>query len=158
MIQDIARSPNSENLVDEKRLAEALIDALPKTMNSIRCHLRASRGPELTVPQFRVLIHLRDGQNTNKFLAEKLGVSVPAMSRMVAAMTDRKLISRTTSKHDRREVQLKLTPVGLDLVNETRQRTIENLSHKLVDLPESTRTQLFAACGILLAVFDCKNS
>ena len=147
----ITSSPSKTS--SDQSLAAELIEVLPQSMNAIRCYLRSSRGPELTVPQFRVLIHLREGKNTNKFLAEKLGVSVPAMSRMVSALTERGLIVRSVCRDDRRENHIKLTHAGLSLVDETRHRATEKLAKKIAELSEADKNVLKASCKAIHDLF-----
>jgi DNA-binding MarR family transcriptional regulator len=70
------------------------------------------------------LLALRSGQTSSQ-VARYLGVSKPAVSQIIDAMVRSKLVTRKTSKSDRREVNLTLTEKGKTLNNVIRhqQRT-----------------------------------
>ena len=97
-------------------LAKTFLEVLPKTMWLVRAEIRLaarrkSRGA-LSVPQIRVLAQLNRSPKTNGELAEILGVSVPAMSRLVDGLVRRRLVLRMTQRQDRRSATLSLSPAG----------------------------------------------
>ena len=91
-------------------LAAALMEVAPLVMREIRMRMRQHRGPELSVPQFRALGYLRRHPACSlTALAEHLGLSLPATSRMVEALVAAGLIVREPSASDRRYVTLRLS-------------------------------------------------
>src|SRR4051794_24791499 len=104
-------------------LAKAFLEIVPRTMWAVRAEVRQaarkrSRGA-LSVPQIRVLAQLArqpHGQGhgmTNGELAERLGVTVPSMSRLVDGLARKGLLTRDVEARDRRRVALKLSRSGL---------------------------------------------
>ncbi len=67
------------------------------------------------------LLGQRGGQ-TSTHVARFLGVSKPAVTQIVDAMVRNKLVARKTARHDRRGVDLSLTPKGKLLLKRVIQR------------------------------------
>lgn len=103
--------------------ARELLDVMPMVMQHLRQTMRGQSLPDLRVPELRCLTFLRQKPGSNLTdVAEYVGVSLPSMSKIVDAMTDRGLISRIPDSRDRRRVQLSLTDPGhaeLDMARET---------------------------------------
>lgn len=90
-----------------------MLAAMPALMGFVRGQMRRHRGRGLTVPQFRALIFVnRHPHATQAALAEHIGISEPAASRMVAKLVADKLLARHTHPDDRRAVVLGLTARG----------------------------------------------
>ncbi len=123
-------------------LADQFMSTIPRAMQSIRSEMRSKRLHDLSVPHFRILAKLWRAPANNKTLAEHLGVSVAAMSRMVDSLVNRGLIARSMGEEDRREVKLELTPVGRESFSEIRQKTRQNIALRLELLSEIERVQL----------------
>src|SRR5438045_3044666 len=94
------------------QISNQLLDTLPLVIRAIRSAMSAYEGSRFTVPQFRVLGYVSLQPCTSKQLAEWHGVSLPAMSRMVAYLTRRGLLRRRADTRDRRQVQLRLSAQG----------------------------------------------
>ena len=67
------------------------------------------------------LLAQRAGQTSSQ-VARYLGVSKPAVSQIIDAMVRSKLVTRKTSKNDRREVNLGLTDKGKNINKDVRQQ------------------------------------
>ena len=93
-------------------VSSSLLSALPPIIRAIRAALRDFENGSLTVSQFRVLGFVSLRPCTSKQLAEWQGVSLPAMSRMVSYLVQRRLLVRTLDTLDRRQVQLRLSTQG----------------------------------------------
>lgn len=52
-------------------------------------------------------------------LAEKAGVSLPAMTEIISKLEKRKLVKRHRDEKDRRRIYMELTEASLKLMNET---------------------------------------
>jgi long-chain acyl-CoA synthetase len=67
---------------------------------------------ELTLPQYRVLIHLCEGREAASGLADKLAVSRPSVTGVVDGLVARGLVRRDHESDDRRRVGHELTDAG----------------------------------------------
>ena len=74
---------------------------------------RALADVDLTMPQYRLLVFLSDGQVAASALADWLSVSRPAITTLVDGLVSRGLVSRTSVAGDRRRVDHALTPEGV---------------------------------------------
>jgi MarR family transcriptional regulator, organic hydroperoxide resistance regulator len=74
------------------------------------------RAASITLPMWRALAALRHGGSMRLGeLAEMTSIEMSTLSRTVAAMNRKSLLSRTRSSSDARAVQVTLTPEGLAL-------------------------------------------
>src|SRR6185436_1673733 len=103
------QSATNRRAADPHACSAALLDALPGVMWFVRRHMRSRRAAGLSVPQFRVLAHLyRSSNGTVSILAEKLGITLPSVSRLVTGLVGKGYIVRRHSPDDRREIVLSL--------------------------------------------------
>lgn len=95
------------------QVAALLLDTVPGVMKELRTEARRSNNGSLTLPQFRILAQLFcDSPTNNKNLAEAIGVSVAATSRMLDLLEKRGFVEKVPGKTDKREIQLRLTAKG----------------------------------------------
>lgn len=89
---------------------------------------------DLTLPQYRVLILLAEGNEAASALAEKLAVSRPSVTGVVDGLVARGLVGRITVPDDRRRVDHDLTDAGRRLLDraetEVEQRLGEIAAHR----------------------------
>ena len=89
---------------------------------------------DLTLPQYRVLILLAEGNEAASALAEKLAVSRPSVTGVVDGLVARGLVQRITVPDDRRRVDHDLTDLGRKLISvaeaEVQRRLREIASHR----------------------------
>jgi len=71
---------------------------------------------DLTLPQYRVVILLGEGQEAASALAEKLAVSRPSVTGVVDGLVARGLVERHHDRDDRRRVGHELTAEGRRLL------------------------------------------
>src|SRR5437763_10162015 len=98
--------------------AREVLDVVPLVMRVLRAEMRLQRGPELSVPHFRVLAFL--GNNEGACLsevAEYVGLRLPSMSTLVDGLVTRGLVSRVPAARDRRRLALCLTGPGRAALN-----------------------------------------
>jgi len=134
--------------------AREILDVVPLVMRVVRSEMRAHRGPELSVPHFRVLAFL--GRNENASLsevAEHVGLRLPSMSTLVDGLVTRGLVSRSPSLQDRRRVALSLTPVGRSTLTAARRATQTRLAKQLASLSPEQRATVTDAMEALRALF-----
>ncbi len=103
-------------------------------MKALRAEARDCRGT-LTIPQFRMLVNLTDGPLNNKSLAQLLGVSIAASSRMSEGLMKAGLIHKEAPlSGDKRSVSLSLTPEGMRRVDETKREVRVRFEERLCKL------------------------
>lgn len=138
---------------NDRLISSRLLDVLPPVIRAIRAAMIDRAGGRFTVPQFRVLGFVSLQPCTSKQLAEWQGVSLPAMSRMVACLVRRRLLTRTRDTHDRRQAQLRLSARGKQEFERLR-RTIEtSLAERIAVLPDAQKRSLKAGLATLGGLF-----
>ena len=123
-------------------------------MRFIRREMRSNRQLELTVPQFRSLVFLNlQPASSLSAMAEHLGLSLPATSRMVDLLVHRRLVQRRIQSKDRRTVALSLTRQGRDVFLAARNVTQSALAGRFEKLSAQDRTVIITAMSILQRTF-----
>ncbi len=137
-----------------KACAARVLDTVPPVMQFIRVEMRDHRTVSISVPQFRVLTFLerRPGGSLSD-VAERVGLSLPAMSRLIDGLLERGLLTRQESPVDRRRVDLRITDSGRDLVRTARQGALARLSEVLESLSARERAVVMEAMEILRPLF-----
>lgn len=136
-------------------LPAAALDAGLGLLRLIRSEIRDRRPGGLTMAQFRVL-HLahRDPDRSLADVAEDLGVSAPAVTKLVDILTERGLVARTAVKDDRRSFHLALTPAGLALLREARRALEARVAKRLDALPAAEAAALARGLAVLRSRLD----
>lgn len=113
--------------------------------------LRAERaGHDLTLTQMSALATLdRHGPLTPRELADHEKVQPPSMTRTLAALEERGLITRTPHESDGRQHLVSLTADARSLLREDRRRREAWLATKLAELTPEERETLRAAASLL---------
>jgi MarR family transcriptional regulator for hemolysin len=86
-------------------------------------------------------------------VAEHVGLSMPAMSRLIDGLVRRGLLARDSSESDRRKVTLRLTARGQDMIRAARKWTEQRLAAVLENLPKDHRYEIAAAMAVLKGAF-----
>ncbi len=102
--------------------------------------------------QFSVLCRLENAPLTPGELAEIERVAKPSMSRTVAALVERELVSRHDDPSDGRQVILALTDDGRKTINAIRRRRDAWMSSRISGLSEQEQAVLARATEILTRV------
>jgi DNA-binding MarR family transcriptional regulator len=133
--------------------ASELLDTVPLIMRIIRQHMRRHRSG-LTVPQFRSLCYATSYEGCSlSAVADFIGLSLPAMSRLVDGLVDKKLMRRRTSEDDRRHVHLSVTDAGKETIEQARQLAQDRLAKVLLRLSAEQREGLHATMRVLKDAF-----
>ncbi len=111
-----------------------------------------SADDQLPPHQFSVLARLDCGESTPGELAAVEKVSAPSMTRTVAALVEAGLVERLGSAQDRRQVVVRLTPAGRDLLGHVRARRDLWMATRLADLSAEELAALETAIPILARV------
>jgi DNA-binding MarR family transcriptional regulator len=140
----------------QQRSDATLATALRISVSRLARRLRVERlVPELAEPalsdtQLAALATLeRRGAMTPGELAEHEKVQPPSMTRVIAALADWGLVTRSPDPADRRQVILSVTSGGRELVQHARRRREAWLARRLAELTPPERATLLAAAPIL---------
>ena len=103
-------------------IPDAVVDALmraSRALSGITARSLSSVNEEVTLAQFRTLQALStQGPQTVTALAEHLDVHASTMTRMCSRLVTRGLVVRVPSAVDRREVVIRLSGTGVQLVTD----------------------------------------
>ena len=134
--------------------ARQILEAVPLVMHAIRQEMRSRRSSDLSVPLFRILVFLN--RNTGASLsdiAERMGLTLPSVSKMVDGLVSRQLVTRRPDRIDRRRVTLALTTAGRTVMEAASAFTQTRLAERLAALSEPERSSVHQAMTALGAIF-----
>lgn len=108
-------------------------------------------GLDLSLGQVKVLslLAMRSDEPSVKALADELGISLPAASRAIDPLVQRKLVARTEDSDDRRVKRIGLTTRGRTLVERIIALRVASLEGVIDQLSEPQRRKLAAALDAL---------
>ncbi|OIO00601.1 MAG: hypothetical protein AUJ49_09595 [Desulfovibrionaceae bacterium CG1_02_65_16] len=136
-----------------QQCAERLLSLAPRLMQTLRVEMRASRPPELTVPQFRTLVFYDNHPGgTLSEAADHLGLGMPSASKVVESLVVRRLLQREANAQDRRRVDIALTPGGEAVLARSRSEASAVFTRRLRHLSELELEVIYAVLGTLQAV------
>ncbi len=119
-----------------KSCAGEILDAVPVVLQFIRAQMRRHSRSDLSVPQFRTLVFLdRSPGSSLSTLAEFLGLSPPATSRLVEGLVRKRYVVRRTPSGNRRIVALALSTNGRKSVRIARRAAETRLAEVIASLP-----------------------
>jgi DNA-binding MarR family transcriptional regulator len=134
--------------------ARHVLDVAPRVVRVIRRLMRDHRLSDLSVPQFRALALISTSPKTTlSSVADHVGTSLPAASRMIGGLVDRKLVARQECHDDRRQVSLTLTPRGIEAFRVSRTATQRQLGRQLKPLSPEQRKLVVDAMQVMAGVF-----
>jgi DNA-binding MarR family transcriptional regulator len=138
----------------QNELATRFIELAPLMIRTVKTEIRQSADGRLTHPQFRILSQIHRGLNTVSQIALDHGVSQPAMSKMVNSLVLRGLVERGSRSQDRRQIILKLSPKGLALFRELKEKAAQNFGRKLQKLSNADQTRLHRALDDIAKILN----
>jgi DNA-binding MarR family transcriptional regulator len=143
----------STSAASDEGCSRALLDTVPLVMKTIREQMRRHRSG-LTVPQFRTLCFISSAMgNSLSSVADFIGLSLPAMSRLVDGLVEKSLMTRRPSDDDRRHVRLGVTLAGKAAIDEARQLAQAHMAGTLAELSPRQRATIANAMQTLRTVF-----
>jgi DNA-binding MarR family transcriptional regulator len=92
---------------------------------------------------------LRSGE-----LAQREAVTAPTMTRVLAALAERGLVTRESDPTDARSVRVSLSPAGIDALTRIRSERTALLGARLARLSDEQRTALVAGLPALEALVE----
>ena len=133
--------------------AQELFDTVPLVMRLIRNYMRRHRSG-LTVPQFRTLYYIHATPRSSlSEVADFIGLSLPAMSRMVEGLVEKGYLDRRTCQNDRRHVRLSVTSLGETALAESRQLAQAQLAGIVGQLTSAQQRQVIDTMQLVREVF-----
>src|SRR5262245_37005146 len=137
-----------------RHCAGELLACVPAVMRSIRQEMRSHRRSQLSVPQFRALIFASVFERPSlSDLAEHLGLSLPAASRMVDRLVRRGLLQRFDGVRDRRLIALVATRKGKAECRRAHNATQTALARRLDAISTEERQLVSRSLKVLERVF-----
>lgn len=148
----IAKSNNMK--ADKETCAREILETVPAVMRFIRTQIRQS-GKGVTLPQFRTLTFInRTPDAPLSAAAEHLGLSNPAMSRLVDGLVRSGLVKRSAASTNRRQLALSITPKGREMLECVRGAVRSQLADSMDGLAKEELEAVSHAMTIMRAVFD----
>lgn len=137
-----AHNPSLAHLANDLRLACMRISR----------RVRFESTQDVAPHQFSVMARLEDNALTPRELAAIECVSPPSMTRTVAGLVERGLVTRTDDPLDGRQVFISLTAQGGSLLSETRRRRDAWMASRLKGISADEREVLVKATAILTRI------
>lgn len=103
----------------------------------------------MSLPQFRVLAFLSEGEWAASAVADWLAVSRPSVTALVDGLVERGWVERRDSPDDRRRVLHHITPAGTAALESSDALLHETLDCLLDHLDESERGRALDGLGLL---------
>lgn len=149
----------SDNRETPDACAALLLETTPLVMRTIRAQMRGYRAADLSVPQFRALGFIRRHAGASlSDVAEHLGLTLPAASRLVDGLVTRDYVERQPKRSDRRTLALTASARGVAMLDTTRERTLADLRERLAPLSDADRAALTAALESLRMLFTSERA
>jgi len=140
--------------VGQEECARRVLDVAPPVVRVIRKLMRNHRLAGLSVPQFRAMALLsRSPQASLSCVADYIGSSLPAASRMIEGLVSKKLVNRCECCSDRRQVSLGLTRRGESAFRASRQATQRQLARRIGSLSPEQRHAVVEGMHCLAEIF-----
>lgn len=135
-------------------VAALLLETAPLVMRTIRAQMRGHRAADLSVPQFRALGFIRRHAGASLTeVADHLGLTPPATSRLVDGLVVRGYLERQPGRADRRTLELTASARGAAMLDATRERTLADLRERLAPLSVSEQQIVVSALETLRGLF-----
>lgn len=158
-MQQMQQADNDAASDNAEALAAELMEVAPLVMREIRAMMRRNRSAGLTVPQFRALVFVRRRPNCSlTAVAEHLGLSTPATSRMIDTLVASGYIEREPSPTDRRFVTLRLSEQGERVQMAARSAALVQVVARLSPLTAEQRACIASAIEPLRNAFTSEVS
>lgn len=143
------------SIKNSNELAQKILDIVPRIMQEIRASTKSCQGGDLPLPQIRVLGNVWKEPKTNKQLAEEIGLSISAMSRVISSMESNGWIKKFENAEDRRYSNIAITKDGQRLFNSIWNHSSQVISERVIHLSEREKIELQKGLNIIEELFTC---
>ncbi|WP_169950045.1 MarR family winged helix-turn-helix transcriptional regulator [Microbispora sp. H11081] len=141
----MAMEAGEEPLGDDLEAVTVAVLTASRVLVAVSARSLAAAEDRVTLPQFRMLLVVGQGETKLVTLAEKLGVNPSTAMRMADRLAVTGLLEREVNPHNRRETLLRLTDNGRRIVDEVTARRKEEIAAILARMPASRRQALIVA-------------
>ena len=139
--------------------AQAVLDAVPLVMRSIRMQLRSHRHQDISVPQFRILIFINKHTDASlSEVADHIGLTLPTLSKMVDLLVTRGWVMRSPCPEDRRRLQLGLTARGKVMLDQALESTRASLARSFEGFSPDDLDRIVNSMDQLQSVFSRRET
>lgn len=136
-----------------EELATDAFNLIPHCVHFLRSRLNLMADGHMSIPQFRILMHLESLPAGQSELCAHLGVRAPTLSRMLRCLLKRGFVTRETSKTDGRLKLLKITRDGKKYLRAYRAEILKELNLRVRDLPAKKTKELVSGITALRELF-----
>lgn len=147
---DQDRDPDVDTSLDDT--VEALL-AASRALVAVSARSIAT-APEVTFPQFRMLVVLSRGSCNLSALAQSLDVAPSTALRMVDRLADTGHVRREVRADNRRETHLSLTEAGIQVVETVSARRRRDLRAVVEHIPADQREELTRAMAVFASAAE----
>ncbi len=138
--------PAADDVDEDVDAVTSAVLTASRLLVAISARSLAAAEERVTLPQFRMLVVLASRRESKlAALAEVLAVNPSTALRMVDRLCTAKLVTRRVNPASRREVVLRLTPAGRQVVDEVTARRREEIAHTVQRLAPRQRAALVRA-------------
>ena len=138
---------------EARQVANQVLHTIPLVMRNTAAQMRAAASG-LEPPHFRLLGLLSRRSYTLGELAEHQAVTPATISKTIATFVERGWVQRREVTHDRRLVQVEITPAGRQVITDAHARMEADLTARLADLSTTELEQLQAGLVLLRRLCD----
>lgn len=128
-------------------ISKQILSSIPKAIRIIRALSKKSAEPQLPLHQLRILFLVGEGMGQTQ-IAETLGVSTPAVSKIVNQLAEKDFIERAGCE-DRRCVKLSLTSGGSRIMKSVSKKLENHFESALKTLTSNEKNDLERGLKIL---------
>ena len=114
---------------------------------------------DLTISQCLTLLAFESTNErlTMNTLSSRVGISTSTMTRHVDRLVRKGDLERIASEKDRRQVIVRLTPTGKDMVEQLRRCELSLSRHVLESIPADQWENVVSSLKLLLAALNARN-
>ncbi|GIH62976.1 MarR family winged helix-turn-helix transcriptional regulator [Microbispora siamensis] len=141
----MTKEADEEPTGDDLEAVTTAVLTASRVLVSISARSLAAAEDRVTLPQFRMLLVVGQGETKLVTLADKLGVNPSTAMRMAGRLAVAGLLKREVNPQNRRETLLRLTDNGRRIVDEVTARRKEEIAAILTRMPASRRQALIIA-------------
>ncbi|MBP2702617.1 MarR family transcriptional regulator [Microbispora sp. RL4-1S] len=141
----VVKNPDVEPTGDDLEALTSAVLAVSRVLVAISARSLLAAEDKVTLPQFRMLLVVGQGETKLVTLAQRLGVNPSTAMRMADRLVAAGLVSREVNLNNRRETLLRLTDSGRRIVDEVTARRQAEISAILARMPASRRRAVLAA-------------
>jgi len=107
----------------------------------------------ITQAEYNMFLCLRDCQHFNSYsVAERMQLSLSRISRIIDKMVNKKLLSRTTNKADRRAIDITLSKKGQEIMSDIIEYRQKHEDKMIQNLNEQELADIKASLSKLISI------